>query len=227
MNRSVIRCLAVTALCLMGMGLVGAEAPTCIPIEPTDTLCTADEECTWCAYGSAPSSTSDCCCRDCPHGPMTVAECDRNAEAYERFCNPDVWPSADLCDGDYVCDDPLPPRCGEDGLCVEGRAGCGDATIGARYDECRSAGDQASCEAAGGWWDIIGLSLEPVCQCPTGQGDCPCESSLDCLSSCIAEFPTGLFDCEGARGHCSPVSLTVGCFCWFGEDGEAMAICAD
>ena len=37
-----------------------------------------------------------------------------------------------------------------------------------------------------------------------------------------------MWNCEGlTQGHCSPVSVTVGCWCWFWEDGHIEGICAD
>lgn len=106
---------------------------------------------------------------------------------------------------------------------------CGDLAVAENYSKCNLADDEESCEAAGGTWTIVGLAPEPECLCPTGQGGCPCKSPADCLSSCVADFVGGqMFDCEGVTaGHCSPVSITVGCWCYFMQDGSVMGLCAD
>ena len=222
-----VRWIVLVALALAATCLPGNPQPSCVPVEPGQPLCSSDLDCTWCDYGPAPRSTADCYCRGCSYGPMTHEECARSARAWERHCGRDVWPEGDLCDGDGICDEPPPTGCDENGVCVVVEE-CGDPAALARYDECRAAEDEPSCLAAGGWWTIVGLWPEPVCQCPTGQRDCPCTSSRDCRSACIGEFTgSGMFQCEGAQGHCSPVSLTVGCHCWFDENGEVMGICAD
>lgn len=51
---------------------------------------------------------------------------------------------------------------------------CGDPDVLARYPACLAADDEASCIAAGGQWQFIGLAPYPECQCPTGQSTCPC-----------------------------------------------------
>ena len=113
-------------------------------------------------------------------------------------------------------------------LAIELEEPCGDPELRQAYPDCIQAQDEESCVAAGGAWGPVGLYPEPVCQCPTGQGDCRCTRQTDCLSACIAEFTGGMFECEGVvEGRCSPVSLTLGCFCWIDENGEAMGICAD
>lgn len=108
-------------------------------------------------------------------------------------------------------------------------APCGDAAVAARFPPCMQTHDQASCEQAGGTWGLIGLSHDPACQCPTGQGGCPCLAHADCLSDCIAPIgPGGIFDCAGVHaGTCSPVGDTVGCWCWLGSGGQVTPICKD
>ncbi|MBI4702488.1 MAG: hypothetical protein HY744_15320 [Deltaproteobacteria bacterium] len=110
-----------------------------------------------------------------------------------------------------------------------GGQACGDPVALAHYPACASAGDQSSCEAAGGSWTIVGLDHEPRCLCPTGQGGCPCNRLSQCLSACVADPVDGVFDCEGVvAGHCSPVSITVGCLCWFiDETGVPQGMCTD
>lgn len=102
---------------------------------------------------------------------------------------------------------------------------CGDPAVLARYPSCLAAQDEVSCLAAGGSWGVVGLAPYPECQCPTGQAACPCSRSGDCRSSCIAEL---LGDCSTTpAGHCSAVSITVGCYCYFLEDGQVEDMCVD
>ncbi len=106
---------------------------------------------------------------------------------------------------------------------------CGDPEVAKNYSQCVGSDDEESCKAAGGTWTIVGLAPEPECQCPTGQGGCGCKGPGDCMSTCVADFVGGeMFNCEGVTsGHCSPVSITVGCWCYFMGDGSVMGLCAD
>lgn len=102
---------------------------------------------------------------------------------------------------------------------------CGDPDVLARYPTCVTAGDEASCLAAGGQWGVIGLAPDPECQCPTGQSSCPCTHSTECRSACFAEL-TANGDCEGTTsGLCSAVSIPVGCFCLLFDDGNMEQMC--
>ena len=106
---------------------------------------------------------------------------------------------------------------------------CGDREALARWPACLAAEDQESCEAAGGTWAIIGLAPFYSCQCPTGQSGCVCDSSADCLAACTAPFAGGeMWNCEGVvEGTCSPGQITVGCHCFFFEDGTVEGLCVD
>jgi len=108
-------------------------------------------------------------------------------------------------------------------------AACGDPGQAAMYSTCLAAMDQMACQAAGGTWGRIGLAPFEECGCPTGQSDCPCTSSADCMSTCIAGFTGGrMFDCSGVTaGTCSQVSITVGCWCYFDDIGRITALCID
>jgi hypothetical protein len=111
---------------------------------------------------------------------------------------------------------------------ADGDAVCGDPEVLARYPACRAADDEASCLAAGGTWTRIGLSPVEACQCPTGQGGCPCDRRTDCLTACIAPTTGGVFACDGVTvGSCSPVGITVGCWCFFDAEGNVEGICVD
>jgi hypothetical protein len=109
---------------------------------------------------------------------------------------------------------------------VDEDAACGDPEVRAAYGDCTAAPDEGSCAAAGGTWGPIGISTDPECQCPTGQEECPCTRRSTCESACIAEIAGS--SCDGVTvGHCSPVSVTVGCWCFFNQDGEVEETCAD
>jgi len=105
---------------------------------------------------------------------------------------------------------------------------CGDPAEKAAFPDCIAADDQSSCEGAGGEWKAIGLYPEELCVCPTGQGDCPCLRSTDCLGPCVAPMGGTMFDCsEATEGTCTSVSPIVGCWCWFQQDGSVQGLCAD
>ena len=111
---------------------------------------------------------------------------------------------------------------------VSAPATCGDPEVMARYRDCTAAEGADACATLGGTWGPLGLSPDPFCQCPTGDGDCPCTKDSDCSTLCLA--PTGadgINDCSGlVEGTCS-AGPTVGCWCRFDENGEVSSICID
>jgi hypothetical protein len=143
-----------------------------------------------------------------------------------------VWTTA--CSGKSVVDGP-PPSAGGGGQAGAGGQGgqggqvpCGDPALLAAFAGCLAADGQAACEAAGGTWDIIGLAPSPSCQCLTGQAACLCTDNTQCLSACVAEPLDGVTDCTGiTSGHCSAVSVTVGCWCLFDDTGNMQGYCID
>jgi len=107
---------------------------------------------------------------------------------------------------------------------------CGDAAFQALFAACKAAAgkmEQVPCEAAGGTWGRIGL--HEGCNCPTGQGDCPCARTGDCLAECVLD--PGSRGCPetvtGGQWRCSAYHDVVGCFCYLGEDGAMGSICVD
>jgi hypothetical protein len=92
--------------------------------------------------------------------------------------------------------------------------------------------DKESCEALGGRWGRIGLSLEEKCNLPTSDAGEECCDSDDCAGACIAELSQEDLDRapEGVvytKGRCSAWSIIVGCHA-FVEDGKVYGImCAD
>jgi hypothetical protein len=108
-----------------------------------------------------------------------------------------------------------------------GSSTCGDPDVMARYGDCLGADSKMSCEFLGGTWTTVGLAPYEECQCPTGQGGCPCASSTDCLTSCVGELDLSTWECENVKPTCSPVSITVGCWCYIDEEGTAQGICVD
>jgi hypothetical protein len=143
-----------------------------------------------------------------------------------------VWTAA--CGGKAVVEGPAPSGGGgaEGGAGGQGGQGgqtqCGDPALLATYSGCVGADGQAACEAAGGVWEIIGLAPSPSCQCFTGQEACPCTNGTQCLSACMADPVDGVLDCTGVTsGHCSAVSITVGCWCLFDDQGNMQGVCID
>ena len=95
---------------------------------------------------------------------------------------------------------------------------CGDPALLSRIDLCMAATESVSCAAAGGTWTESATSSS--CECPTGQGSCPCNKNSQCRGSCIAEL-TAPNDCAGvASGQCSPIMRPRGCYCWFLDTSE-------
>ena len=103
---------------------------------------------------------------------------------------------------------------------------CGDPKLMAAFAGCVGAQTRSACEQAGGNWTPIGLYPESLCVCSTGQGGCSCKRSADCLGPCRAPMPS-MWDCSNAKGTCAGHSPSVGCWCWFDDEGNAQGICAD
>ena len=103
---------------------------------------------------------------------------------------------------------------------------CVDQAVHANYETCIQATDQAACEAAGGTWTTVGLAPYEQCVCPTGEENCTCTTSDECSSLCIAPLDDSMCQ-EVTEGNCAAYSPTVGCYCLFGADGTASAICID
>lgn len=218
--RTLILLGLAAGLLVVAAFLGGPSSPSCVPVDPVEPVCEAAADCWWCEYRTAPASPAECECAFCYDAtPMSADVCLRNREAYDRHCG--------HLDCPLVLCQEFPPVTCSGGDCVVSPAGCGDQDVIGRYAACTAARDEATCRAHGGAWEIVGLSPEPSCQCRTGQGDCPCNGPDDCLSSCIAPMGPDMWDCAGAVGHCSPVSLTVGCHCFFWQDGQPQGLCAD
>ncbi len=103
---------------------------------------------------------------------------------------------------------------------------CVDQAIHATYEACVQATDEPSCVAAGGTWTYVGIAPFEQCLCPTGEENCVCTSSDMCSSLCIAPIDDTMCQ-DVTEGNCAPYSPTVGCYCLFGSDGTASAICID
>ncbi|MBI5544482.1 MAG: hypothetical protein HY901_11365 [Deltaproteobacteria bacterium] len=103
---------------------------------------------------------------------------------------------------------------------------CGDAALRARYGTCVATVTAGSCEAAGGMWLVVGLAGVSQCECPTGQGECSCETRDECLAGCIggrdAKMP-----CVGTELRCNATSNRLGCYCTADEEGLRAEICVD
>lgn len=102
---------------------------------------------------------------------------------------------------------------------------CGDPATQRRFVTCRQAGDAEACAAAGGRWGPFPYSQRPGCFCPTGQNGCPCAASTDCLGRCFAFASQSC--AELRTGLCSGEEPRAGCWCEFGPDGVAWALCDD
>jgi hypothetical protein len=106
---------------------------------------------------------------------------------------------------------------------------CGDPLVAARFGDCVGSDNEADCVRAGGTWDRYPFGRREGCFCPTGQDGCPCSSSRDCLSFCMAEVPGDFSACaDVAMGTCSAITPVAGCFCTpsFSTNGF-IALCVD
>lgn len=104
---------------------------------------------------------------------------------------------------------------------------CGDKHA---FPDCAWDLEKEACEASGGTFDTFGLSPEPMCMCPTGDGGCPCSDRTQCQGACFAPLqPSDGFECVGVvQGTCSHTTGVFGCLCLFGEPGEpATGYCID
>jgi hypothetical protein len=108
--------------------------------------------------------------------------------------------------------------------------GCDDPLAAERYRECVRTETEPDCLNAGGEWGPYPYSGMAGCFCPTGQGSCPCGTSDDCLSLCIAPDPGGVLDicADTTVGRCADNSVVAGCFCSpYGSTPGFAWICID
>lgn len=80
--------------------------------------CEDRDDCTVCAFGSAPATVEDCYCVICPDTVMSKTQCDANAAAWDATCSGDKWASTANCPVPR-CLPPVAPEC-EDKQCVAG-----------------------------------------------------------------------------------------------------------
>jgi len=115
-----------------------------------------------------------------------------------------------------------------------GAAGvCGDPAAKALFPACSAATDQSSCEALGGRWGtpVSGVQFPMVCNCSTGDADCPCTKGSDCSLGCYADYPTpASAGCTMTSGRCAAWP-GWGCYCILGyvasDAGKFQAICVN
>lgn len=90
---------------------------------------------------------------------------------------------------------------------------------------------QSECEAVGGQWGGSALRA-PFCNCPTSDGNCPCQASDECESFCQGNrVNPGQSLCEPAS-FCHPLRIGLGCLCVAGPwssipANETRMICLD
>jgi hypothetical protein len=151
----------------------------------------------------------------------------------DQTCNEDPTVSAlyGHCNQDGTCSCNAPfVKNGATGKCIVAPdvATCGNAAVMAKYETCKKATDQTSCETAGGAWGSVGLYPQEICVCSTGQGDCSCKSANDCMAGCIAQPTGGAMECNGVvEGKCASGSPFAGCWCIFDADGTVSGRCID
>jgi hypothetical protein len=110
------------------------------------------------------------------------------------------------------------------------RGKCNTPEKTGRFARCRAARAADGCRAAGGTWGKQGAAAAPSCACPTGQGGCPCKLESDCLAGCRAPMALNASRanrCRAMWSSCAPMWPSLGCWCWFGPDGQPVERCAD
>lgn len=115
-----------------------------------------------------------------------------------------------LCCSAYVCAD------GTSSPCRLANEPCGDPAAQAAYDQCTLATSSGECATLGGDWRDTYGHYGPQCVCPTGQGDCACDESSDCLGLCVGAQNTCGYT---PYGMCTSVGPALGCRCWI-EDWQ-------
>lgn len=95
----------------------------------------------------------------------------------------------------------------------------------ASFEQCRSATNEAACTQSGGTWAQVGRG-GLTCQCPTGQGNCPCTDSDQCLARCVSLSTSGDACRQVSSGFCAAQSPFPGCVCTLDRLG-ANVLCVD
>lgn len=105
---------------------------------------------------------------------------------------------------------------------------CNPALHRTAFDRCVATRDQTACEVAGGTWERGGLLAEFHCFCSTGQSDCPCTASSECLGSCVGPPSAGIAACPTVHvGVCEETVPAFGCRCTAFEEGRFTGLCSD
>jgi len=134
-------------------------------------------------------------------------------------------------DGGKTCknhgDCPDDQRC-FDGACLTDPPPCGEVVA---PDCAWGLKDEEECQAAGGWIACSHIGYDTCwCDCPTGQGGCPCWKSSHCRGECISEDEILSSDeCEALKmGVCTGRTTNLGCWCriW-NMSGGFQSVCTD
>jgi len=90
-----------------------------------------------------------------------------------------------------------------------------------------------SCEAQGGEWDYIGLSISKMCNLPTSDGGTECNSMEECEGDCIADLSAEEMELVWngttvyATGICTHWQLSTGCFPFVVDGKVEVVTCMD
>lgn len=93
---------------LGGVAAVGGTGVNSSTTSDAGDACASSNDCTFCAYTSAPTRSSDCYCAQCATMPMNKDVCNANQAAYLKYCIaiaqscpaiPCVMPSNVMCNG--------------------------------------------------------------------------------------------------------------------------------
>lgn len=143
----------------------------------------------------------------------------------------DIAPGPDAGGSDFCLSH---SDCSEEERCIDNRCytdppPCGEEVA----PECGWGREEEECYQKGGSWQCSYISPDFCwCDCPTGQGGCPCWSAAHCRGDCVIEEDGLSFDeCENQKiGVCTARTTNLGCWCaiWFfsGDDSFSYG-CAD
>jgi hypothetical protein len=104
---------------------------------------------------------------------------------------------------------------------------CADPDLLVAYAACTAAADADTCALHGGTWAPFGAGSDPICQCETGDGGCPCTDDADCVTVCLAPVePNSSTPCRNwTQGTCAAHPI-AGCWCVV-DAGQSQEVCWD
>lgn len=112
--------------------------------------------------------------------------------------------------------------------CLDEEISCINEALQTQFPTCTASTNQVDCESNGGSWEKVGRSQTLACVCPTGEENCVCDESSDCISGlCMTPPDSDNLACSSQTGHCAARNAVFGCFCDYRRPGEILGQCVD